>query len=65
MAEQLSHPTLDHWDSGSNSTGGQILSKPKWRFIAQSSSCSPFHDPDMTELLFKDVKPQLIHPPIL
>ena len=53
MAEQLVLPTSDHGVSGSNPAEGEILSKPKLGFIAQSLSCSPFHSPDMTEILLK------------
>ena len=41
--------------------GGEILSEPKWRFIAQSLSCSPFHRLKMTEILLKGCK-TLTHP---
>ena len=34
-------------------TEGKILSEPKQCFIAQSPSFSPFHPPDMTEILLK------------
>ena len=47
-------PTSDHGLSGSSSSGGEIISEPKRRFIAQSLSCSPFHRPDMTEILLKE-----------
>ena len=58
MAKRLALPTSDHGVAGSNPAGDQILSEPKRRFIAQSFSCSPFHRPDMTEILLKrDIKP--------
>ena len=63
MAERLALPTLDHGVAGSNPAGGEILSEPKRRFIAQSLSCSPFHHLKMTEILFKGRK-TLIHPSI-
>ena len=37
----------------SNPSGGEILPKPKRRFIAQRLSCSPFRHSDMTEILLK------------
>ena len=43
----------DHWVSGSNPAGGEILFEPKRRFIAQCLSCSLFHRPYMTEILLK------------
>ena len=48
---------------GSNPAGGEILSEPKWRFIAKSLSCSPFHRLEMTEILLKGCK-TLTHPSI-
>ena len=42
VVERLALPTSDRAVSGSNPTG---------RFIAQSLSCSPFHRPDMTDIL--------------
>ena len=44
MAERLALPTLDHMVSSSNPAVGKILNNP---------SCSPFHHPDMTEILLK------------
>ena len=61
MAEQLALPTSDHRVAGSNPAGGEILPEPKRRFIAQSLSCSPFHRPEMTEILLKGRK-TLAHP---
>ena len=52
-AERLALPTSDHGVAGSNSAGGEILPKPKRRFIAQSLSCSPFHRLEMIEILLK------------
>ena len=54
MVKQLALPTLDHRVSGSN-PGGKILSEPEQRFIAHSPSCSPFHCPDTTEILLKEM----------
>ena len=56
MAERLALPTSDHGVVGSNPTGGEILPKPKWRFITQGLSCSPFHRLEMTEILLKGRK---------
>ena len=55
MAKRLSLPTSDQGVSGSNPTGGEILSEFKRHFIAQSPSCSlfPFCRPDVTEILLK------------
>ena len=64
VAEQLALPTSDHGVVGSNPAGGEILPKPKRRFIAQSLSSSPFHRPEMTEILLKGRK-TLTHPSIL
>ena len=63
MAERLTLPTSDHRVAGSNPAGGEILPKPKRRFIAQSLSCSPFHRLEMTEILLKGRK-TLTHPSI-
>ena len=63
VAERLAFPTLDHGVAGSNPAGGEILPKPKRRFIAQSLSCSPFHRLEMTEILLKGRK-TLTHPSI-
>ena len=63
MAERLALPTSDHGVMGSNPAGGEILPEPKWRFIAQSLSCSPFHHLEMTEILLKGCK-TLTHPSI-
>ena len=63
VAERLALPTLDHGVVGSNPAGGEILPKPKRRFIAQSLSCSPFHRLEMTEILLKGRK-TLTHPSI-
>ena len=46
-------PTLDNRVVSSNPVGDEILPEPKRHFIAQSLSCSPFHCPDMTEILMK------------
>ena len=61
MAEQLALLTSDHGVEGSNPAGGKILPEPKWRFIAQSLSCSPFHRLEITEILLKGRK-TLTHP---
>ena len=61
MAERLALPTSDHGVVCSNPAGGEILPEPKWRFIAQSLSCSPFHRLEMTEILLKGCK-TLTHP---
>ena len=51
-----------NWDvlfkavAGSNPAGGEILPEPKRHFVAQSLSCSPFHRPEMTEILLKGCK---------
>ena len=63
VAERLALPTSDHVVAGSNPAGGGILPEPKQRFIAQSLSCSPFHHPEMTEILLKGCK-TLTHPSI-
>ena len=63
MAERLALPTWDHGVVGSNPAGGEILPEPKRRFIAQSLSSSPFHRPEMTEILLKGRK-TLAHPSI-
>ena len=62
-AEWLALPTSDHGVAGSNPAGGEILPEPKWRFIAQSLSCSPFHRLEMTEILLMGRK-TLTHPSI-
>ena len=64
VAERLVLPTSDHGVAGSNLGGGEILFEPKWRFIAQSLSCSPYHRLEMTEILLKGRK-TLTHPSIL
>ena len=64
MAERLALPTSDHRVVGSNPAGGEILPEPKRRFIAQSLSSSPFHRPEMTEILLKGRK-TLTHPSFL
>ena len=64
MTERLALPTSVHGVAGSNPAGGEILPEPKWRFIAQSLSCSPFHHLEMTEILLKGRK-TLTHPSIL
>ena len=56
VAQQLALPTSDQGVTGSNPAGGKILPEPKWRFIAQSLSCSPFHRLKMTEILLKGRK---------
>ena len=48
---------------GLNPAGGEILPEPKWRFLAQSLSCSSFHRLEMTEILLKGRK-TLTHPSI-
>ena len=53
VAERLALLTSDHGVAGSNPGGGEILSKPKRRFIEQSLSCSHFHRPGTAELLLK------------
>ena len=63
VAERLALPTSDHGVAGSNPAGGKILPEPKWRFIAQSLSSSPFHRLEMTEILLKGRK-TLTHPSI-
>ena len=60
MAERLVLLTSDHGVVGSIPARGEILPDPKWRFIAQSLSCSPFHHP---EILLKGCK-TLTHPSI-
>ena len=64
VAERLALPTSDHGVVGSNPAGGAILPEPKRHFIAQSLSSSPFHRPEMTEILLKGRK-SLTHPSIL
>ena len=61
MAERLALLTSDHGVAGSNPAGGEILPEPKWRFIAQSLSCSSFHLLEMTEIVLKGRK-TLTHP---
>ena len=61
VAERLALPTSDHGVAGSNPAGGEILPKPKLRFIAQSLSYSPFHRLEMTEILLKG-RETLTHP---
>ena len=61
VAERLALPTSDHGVAGSNPAGSEILPEPKWRFIAQSLSCSPFRRLEMTEILLKGRK-TLTHP---
>ena len=63
VAERLALPTSDQGVMGSNPAGGEILPKPKRRFIAQSLSWSPFHRLEMTEILLKGRK-TLTHPSI-
>ena len=48
--------TSDHGVTGSNPARGEILPKPKRRFIAHSLSCSPSHRLEMTEILLKERK---------
>ena len=64
MAERLALPASDHGVAGLNPPGGEILPEPKWRFIAQSLSCSHCHRLEMTEILLKRRK-TLTHPSIL
>ena len=63
VAEWLALPTSVHGVAGSNPAGGEILPEPKWRFIAQSLSCSSFHRLEVTEILLKGRK-TLTHPSI-
>ena len=56
VAERLALPTSNHGVAGSNPAGGDILPEPKWRFVAQSLSYSPFHRLEMTEILLKGCK---------
>ena len=63
ISEASAWPTSDHGVAGSNPAGGEILSEPNQRFIAQSLSCSPFHRLEMTEILLKGHK-TLTHPSI-
>ena len=49
----LAVPTSDHRVAGSNPAWGKILPEHRRHFIAQSLSYSPFHRPDMTEILLK------------
>ena len=53
VAEWLALPTFDHGIASSNPIGGEILPEPKRCFVIQSTSCSPFHHPNMTEILLK------------
>ena len=62
VAERRLVLSADHGVSGSNPTGGEILSKPNLRFISQSDSCSPFSRPGMTEMLLNYVKSLTIRP---
>ena len=61
MAKRLALPTAVHGVAGLNPAEGEILPKPKRRFIAQSLSCSSFHRLEMTEILLKGRK-TLTHP---
>ena len=63
VAEWLALSTSDQGVPGSNPAGCKILLEPKWCFIAQSLSCSPFHCLEMTEILLKGRK-TLTHPSI-
>ena len=45
-----------HGDAGSNPAGGEILSEPKRRFITRRLLSSPFHRPEMTEILLNGRK---------
>ena len=49
---------------GSNPARGEILPKPKRRFIAQSLSCSPFHPLEILKYCWRGCK-TLTHPSIL
>ena len=49
-------PTSDHGVSGLSPAGGEIISEPKWRFVAQSVSCSPFNRPDMYGIRLKEMQ---------
>ena len=53
MAKPLALPTSGHRVSGSNPAGGEILSENENGASLQSPLCSPFHCPDMTEILLK------------
>ena len=63
MAERLALRTSDHGVAGSNPAEGEILPKPKLRFIAQSLSRSPSDCLEMTEILLKGRK-TVTHPSI-
>ena len=63
LFKQMWQKTSVHGVEGSNPPGGEILPEPKWRFTAQSLSCSPFHRLEMTEILLKGCK-TLSHPSI-
>ena len=64
VAERLALPTSDHGVPGSNPAGGEILPELNRHFIVQSLSSSPFHRPEMTEILLKGRK-TLTHPSII
>ena len=62
MAKQLALPTLDHGISRLNPTVDEILSQPKWCFIAQTLHVHlsiAWNDWNTVE---KDIKPHTIHP---
>ena len=61
VAEWFALPTSVHGVAGPNPAWGEILPKPKRRFIAQSLSCSSFHCLKVTEILLKGHK-TLSHP---
>ena len=53
MAKWLALLTSDQGVEGLNPAAGEILPEPKWRFIAQSLLCSPFHRLKIIEILLK------------
>ena len=55
-AIRLNHPcglAVSARNFGSRGRGFEILPEHKQRFMTQSLSCSPFHCPEMTEILLK------------
>ena len=61
--QAVSPPDFGSQGADSNPTGGEIFPEPKWCFIAQSLSSSPFYRREMTEILVKGHK-TLTHPSI-